>query len=95
MDLAGGVSLDWDVTDAPAIPAWDEVTEYTCEPMPEPEPAPVDDTPTIDQRMDDAEAALVELAGLAADNAAGLNDTCSAITELGGLVAAESEADNG
>lgn len=94
-DLAGDHALDWDVVDKPAVPAWGEVTEYTCTPIPEPEPAPVDDTPTIDKRMDEAEAAVIELAGLAADNAAGLTDTYSAITELGDLVAAESEDSNG
>ena len=35
-DLAGDHALDWDVVDKPAVPAWGEVTEYTCTPLSEP-----------------------------------------------------------
>ena len=32
--LPGGTVLRWTVTDSPAQPAWDEVTEYTYTPLP-------------------------------------------------------------
>ena len=75
--LPGGKVLSWEVIDTPAMKPWRYITEYTFIP----------DPVSVEERVDDLEAAVAELGTLVTDIETAVAETDDAVIELGNLIA--------
>jgi hypothetical protein len=51
VQLAGDYKLEWKTIDTPAVPAYDEVVEWTCVPLPQEQTASATDADRLDAQV--------------------------------------------